>query len=223
MTSGPRSKTPQAGRWILFALIVFLSSRVAIEIARVNKATSEDADFALQLGWASSLTLVATLAAGVAFIRLTQRSAATRHQHLVARGDAEWIFETLRAPAVRTALRDAGAPASIIGTTENSYFSVVANGKGLSLWVGSTQPTCEWLVEWSSVRSITSTSVVWLWRSLPAIQVTMSADGSTRTFLLPLSEIGWLQPRPLTSENFDKAMSTLRSIWAKSSSQPAPS
>jgi hypothetical protein len=149
---------------VLFALIVFLVSRVAIEIARFNKATSEDADFALQLGWATSLTLVATVAAALVFVRLTQRSAAMRHQHLVDGGEAEWIFETLRAPAVRTALRDAGAPASVVGKIENSYFSVVANENGLSLWVGSTQPTCAWLVEWSSVRSITRTSVGWQWR-----------------------------------------------------------
>lgn len=217
MSTRPRRGFSPAGKWLVAGTVLFIVSRLAIEIVRLDDAASEDTDFALQLAWTTSLTFVGTLALCFGLIYLSQRSAAVRHRYLVETEKVGWVFETIRAPDVRQTLRTVGAPPLIVGKVENSYFSLVADGLGLSFWVGSTTPTCEWRIEWSSVVSINTSSVPWLWLTLPAAELAVSSEGGTQRLVLPLSEIGRLQPRALSVDDFNEAISELRAILRSSS------
>jgi len=203
-----------AGIWIIAGTVLFLGSRIAIEVFRVSDAASEDRAFALQLVWATSLTAVATVGLCLALVYLTMRSSRLRRPRLAAVATDGWVFETIRAPDVKRGLLAAGAPPSVIGRVQNSYFSLVATEDGLTFWIGSKEPTQEWLVEWSAIRSIGSTTVPWQWLILPSVELEIVRADGTQKVALPLAELGVLQPRPLTPADAEAAVADLRAIRA---------
>lgn len=208
---GPRISS--AGKWVVAGAMIFIVSRVAIELARLGSATNVDDNRAATRAWVTVLTLCCTLAIGLALIYVSQRSAAVRHRNLQAGRPDVWIYETIRAPEVKSALAAVGAPDAIVGKQQNSYFSIVADMDGIGFWVGSRSPKKEWAIGWESIDGIQSTTVPWVWLTLPAIELDTRIGDRKGRILLPVSDLGWLQPRAVHVDDFDAAVLQLRALW----------
>lgn len=163
----PRISTPRSTEIAIAAsglaacgAIIFVLSRLLIEVLRIANASERDTDLAVILLWSTTITVVVAVGGVLLGLWLAADRARRRNDAVCVFRPRNRRAEVDRLHPVLRQLAQAGAPRSLTGfNLRDVSFTIVFTNSAMEFWIGSDRPTCVWELPWERVLRVEKTQL----------------------------------------------------------------